>query len=205
MLDQPSSVTLLLLAQAGDRGALNQLLSDLQDGLYGYLVRLVGDKHLAEDILQEVFVLIWRKLFWLRDSAVFRPWAYRIASREAFRRLRKHRFQVKMLGHETSLAELPAREVPPLPHGWAEALPGLLACLSPASRAVLILHYLQGMTLNEVADVLEVSPGTVKSRLAYGLAALREKIGPDGSLPPAAQPRHDPPANRRGAFRDRTD
>ena len=205
MLDQPSSITLLLLAQAGDRGALNQLLSDVQDGLYGYLIRLVGDEHLAEDILQEVFVLIWRKLFWLRDPAVFRPWAYRIASREAFRRLRKHRFQAKMLGHETLLAELPAREVPPFPCGWAEALPDLLAHLSPASRAVLILHYLQGMTLNEVADVLEVSPGTVKSRLAYGLAVLRQKIGPDGSLPPAAQPRHDLPAYARGAFRDRTD
>jgi DNA-directed RNA polymerase specialized sigma24 family protein len=106
---------------------------------------------------------------------------------------------------ERLLAELPAREVPPFPHGWAEALPGLLALLSPASRAVLILHYLQGMTLDEVADVLEVSPGTVKSRLAYGLAALREKIGPDGSLPPAAQLRHHMPAYQRGAFRDRTD
>jgi len=205
MLDRPTSITRLLLAQAGDRGALNQLLRDVQDGLYGYLVRLVGDEHLAEDILQEVFVLIWRKLFWLRDPAVFRPWAYRIASREAFRRLRKHRFQVKMLGHETLLAELPACDVLPLSHGWTEALPGLLTLVSPASRAVLILHYLQGMTLNEVADVLQVSPGTVKSRLAYGLATLREKIGPDGSSSPAAQPRHDLPAYQRGAFRDRID
>ena len=194
-----------MLAQAGDRGALNQLLSDVQDGLYGYLIRLVGDEHLAEDILQEVFVLIWRKLFWLRDPAVFRPWAYRIASREAFRRLRKHRFQAKMLGHEALLAELPAREVPPFPHGWAEALPGLLALVSPASRAVLILHYLQGMTLNEVADILEVSPGTVKSRLAYGLSALRDKIGPDGTLPSPDPPRHDAPTNPKGAFDDRTD
>jgi DNA-directed RNA polymerase specialized sigma24 family protein len=62
-----------LLAQLGDRGALNRLLGDLQDGLYGYLVRPVGDKHLAEDILLEVFVLIWRKLRWLRDPEVFRP------------------------------------------------------------------------------------------------------------------------------------
>ena len=188
MSDPPSSITLVLLAQSGDRGALNQLFGDLQDGLYGYLVRLVGDKHLAEDILQEVFVLIWRKLRWLRDPEVFRPWAYRIASREAFRRLRKHRVQARALGEEALLAAIPAREAPPFPQEWADALPGLLGLLSPASRAVLILHYLQGMTLNEVADVLEVSPGTVKSRLAYGLAALRQKIGPDGSLPSAAQP-----------------
>jgi DNA-directed RNA polymerase specialized sigma24 family protein len=81
----------------------------------------------------------------------------------------------------------------------------VLALLSPASRAVLILHYLQGMTLNEVADILEVSPGTVKSRLAYGLATLRDKIGPDGSLPSLAPPRHDSPAHEKGAFNDRTD
>jgi RNA polymerase sigma-70 factor (ECF subfamily) len=205
MSDPPSSITLVLLAQSGDRGALNQLLGDLQDGLYGYLIRLVGDKHLAEDILQEVFVLIWRKLRWLRDPEVFRPWAYRIASREAFRRLRKHRVQARALGEEALLAAIPAREAPPFPQEWADALPGLLALVSPASRAVLILHYLQGMTLNELADVLEVSPGTVKSRLAYGLAVLRQKIGPDGSLPPAAQPRHDLPTYQKGAFRDRTD
>ena len=205
MSDPPSSITLVLLAQSGDRGALNQLLGDLQDGLYGYLIRLVGDKHLAEDILQEVFVLIWRKLRWLRDPEVFRPWAYRIASREAFRRLRKHRVQARALGEEALMAAIPTREVPPFPQEWADALPGLLALLSPASRAVLILHYLQGMTLNEVADVLEVSSGTVKSRLAYGLAALRQKIGPGGSSPPAGQPRHDLPAYQKGAFRDRTD
>jgi RNA polymerase sigma-70 factor, ECF subfamily len=195
MSDPPTSITLVLLAQSGDRGALNQLLSDLQDGLFGYLVGLVGDKHLAEDILQEVFVLIWRKLRWLRDPEVFRPWAYRIASREAFRRLRKHRIEARALGTEALLAGIPALEAPPFPREWAEALPGLLALLSPASRAVLILHYLQGMTLHKVADVLEVSPGTVKSRLAYGLATLRQKIGSDGSLPPAAQPRHDLPTS----------
>ena len=195
MSDPPTSITLVLLAQSGDRGALNQLLSDLQDGLFGYLVGLVGDKHLAEDILQEVFVLIWRKLRWLRDPEVFRPWAYRIASREAFRRLRKHRIEARALGTEALRAGIPALEAPPFPQEWAEALPGLLALLSPASRAVLILHYLQGMTLHKVADVLELSPGTVKSRLAYGLATLRQKIGSDGSLPPAAQPRHDLPTS----------
>ena len=205
MLSPPNSVTLVLLAQSGDRGALNQLLCGLQDGLYGYLVRLVADEHLAEDILQEVFVLIWRKLFWLRDPEVFRPWAYRIASREAFRRLKKHRVQARLVGNEGDLAEIPAREAPPVPQEWAAPLPGLLALLSPASRAVLILHYLQGLTLSEVADILELSPGTVKSRLAYGLATLRQQIGPDGSLPPPAQLPHDPGTHQKGAVHDRTD
>ena len=79
MSDPPSSITLVLLAQSGDRGALNQLFGDLQDGLYGCLVRLVGDNHLAEDNLQDVFVLIWRKLCWLRDPEVFRSAARRLS------------------------------------------------------------------------------------------------------------------------------
>jgi DNA-directed RNA polymerase specialized sigma24 family protein len=109
-------VTLVLLARSGDRQALNALLASVQAGLYGYIVRLVEDRHLAEDILQEVFMLIWRKLSWLLDPEFFRPWAYRIASREAFRRLRKQRLGARMLVRDTELAEAvsdPGQALPP--------------------------------------------------------------------------------------------
>ena len=75
-----------------------------------------------------------------------------------------------------------AEEDPPerVPREWLDQLPGHLAAVSPASRLVLVLHYLQGLTLDEVADVLALSPGTVKSRLAYGLATLRQRLGRKG-------------------------
>lgn len=66
-----------------------------------------------------------------------------------------------------------------------EHLPGLLDRVSPASRAVLVLHYLQEMSLQEVADVLGLSLGTAKSRLAYGLASLRRMI-PLRKVPPSS-------------------
>jgi RNA polymerase sigma-70 factor (ECF subfamily) len=168
---------LILLAQSGDRRALAQLLQGIQEALHGYLARLVNDEHLADDILQEVFVLIWQKLRWLRDPELFRPWVYRIASREAFHRLKKERFWSR-LASDAPLERL-AQEEPPegVPQEWLDQLPSHLAAVSPASRAVLLLHYLQGLTLEEVADVLGLSPGTVKSRLAYGLAALRQRLG----------------------------
>src|SRR5262249_53694473 len=167
----------ILLAQAGDRQALAQLLQSIQEALHRYLVRLVNDEHLADDVLQEVFVLIWRKLRWLRDPELFRPWVYRIASREAFRRLKKERFWSRRL--RDPLLETMVQEEPPerVPQEWLDQLPSHLAALSPASRAVLLLHYLQGLTLGEVANVLALSPGTVKSRLAYGLATLRHRLG----------------------------
>jgi RNA polymerase sigma-70 factor (ECF subfamily) len=166
-----------LLAQAGDRQALAQLLQSIQEALHGYLVRLVNDEHLADDILQEVFVLIWRKLHWLRDPELFRPWVYRIASREALHRLKTERSWSRLVSDPR--LETMAQEEPPerAPQEWLDQLPSHLAAVSPASRAVLLLHYLQEMTLEEVADVLALSPGTVKSRLAYGLAALRQRLG----------------------------
>ncbi|MDQ3257569.1 MAG: sigma-70 family RNA polymerase sigma factor, partial [Acidobacteriota bacterium] len=57
-----------------------------------------------------------------------------------------------------------------------KCLPQLVAALSPASRAVIVLYYLHEMSLDEVGTVLEIPIGTVKSRLAYGLASLREQI-----------------------------
>lgn len=174
---------LILLAQAGDRQALDQLFAGIQAPLYDYLVGLLRDAHLAEDVLQEVFVLTWRKLTWLRDPALFRPWVYRIASREAFRRLKKERFWSRLLGDSELLSVADGSAVDPSVRGCPERLTEYLDAVSPASRAVLILHYQQGLTHEEVADVLEIAPGTVKSRLAYGLAVLRQKLTPSGELP----------------------
>src|SRR5262249_29542017 len=149
----------ILLAQAGDRQALAQLLQSIQEALHRYLVRLVNDEHLADDVLQEVFVLIWQKLRWLRDPELFHPWVYRIASREAFRRLKKERFWSRRVSDPP--LETIAQDEPPqrVPQEWLDHLPGHLAAVSPASRAVLLLHYLQGLTLEEVTDVLALSPG----------------------------------------------
>ena len=80
---------LVLKAQAGDREALDALLTAMQGPLYRYLRAVLGDATLAEDVLQEVLFTIYRKLDWLRDPALFEAWAFRIASRAAFKKLKK--------------------------------------------------------------------------------------------------------------------
>jgi RNA polymerase sigma-70 factor (ECF subfamily) len=168
----------VLRAQSGDADALNALLESIQEPLYGYILSLVRDPHRAQDTLQDVFVLVIRKLYWLREPKVFRPWVYRIASREAFHHLRReHRIAART--EDESLMRSIAAE-PPEDRADPELLrllPVLLEQVSPASRAVLSLHYLKGMTLSEVADVLEISLGAAKARLGYGLAILRKKMG----------------------------
>jgi RNA polymerase sigma-70 factor (ECF subfamily) len=69
--------------------------------------------------------------------------------------------------------ETPANEG--IPQEWEPRLLDWIDDLPPASRAVIALHYLEEMSLDEVAAVLEIPPGTVKSRLAYGLARLRQR------------------------------
>lgn len=163
----------VLRAQTGDREALDELLRLIQEPLYRYIVSLISSRTLAEDILQEVFILIYRKLHWLREPELFRSWAYRIATREAFKHLKRERRWADHAVDETVLEELPTLPYDAL---TPELIAQLVAQVSPASRAVIVLHYLHEMPLGEVADVLGVALGTVKSRLAYGLEHLRKQI-----------------------------
>lgn len=159
---------LVLRAQSGDREAFDALLRDVAPPLLRYVARVTGDAALAEDVVQETLVIIVRKISWLSDPSLFRAWAYRIASREAFRALKKQRRYVEPVS-EGTFEEIPADP-------WQrERLLASLEKLSPASRAVITLHYLEEMPLSEVAAVLDLAPGTVKSRLAYGLAQLRKE------------------------------
>lgn len=170
---QPSDQTLLvLLAQAGDRAALERVLHEIYAPLRSYIRRLAG-ADLAEDILQEASIQILRKLPFLREPAVFRPWSFRIASRIAFAHLKRARRWrplddaplERLVSQNLNSGELPD-----------EGFLTLLDQVSPASRAVLLLHYQHDLSLEESAAILEIPLGTVKSRLHYGVAALRKHL-----------------------------
>ncbi len=165
-----SQTLLVLLAQSGDRTALEQLLHETYAPLRRYITGLVGAA-LADDVLQETSLQIFRKLRFLREPSVFRPWTFRIASRIAFSHLRHaHRWQPlddappeQVTSFDSTVGELPD-----------ESFLALLDHVSPASRAVLLLRYQHDLTLEEAAAVLELPIGTVKSRLHYGINALRK-------------------------------
>ena len=160
---------LVLRAQSGDRTAFDELLESIQRPLHRYVAAI--DRGSAEDVLQEVFILIVRNLRWLIEPSLFRPWAYRIASREAFRRLKKERRMA-----EEPLEDVAVPDDTTIDPWVRDKLLAAAERLPPASRAVILLHYFGEMPLAEVATVLEVNLGTVKSRLAYGLAQLRKEL-----------------------------
>lgn len=173
--DARGTVWLVLRAQAGDRAALEALLAHAYGLLRPYATLMLRDGDAAEDVLQDVLLAVYRKLGTLREPRAFAAWTRRIASREIFRALRRLRVHDQL--HDELPPDLPAGADPPAPpDGLLQRLPELLERVSPASRAILALHYIDDLSLDETAAVLDLPIGTVKSRLAYGLATLRRVL-----------------------------
>lgn len=168
----PDELRLVLAAQADDCAAIEALFLRVHQRLLQYIAGLVG-RDAAEDVLQEVLVKIWRNIRWLHKPELFRPWAYRIASRASFEFLRRQRRWSDQLEPNVKVEDLLAACDPAIPNLLA-GLDALLETLSPKSRAVLLLHYCHDLPLEDVAAILGISLGTAKSRLAYGLACLRK-------------------------------
>lgn len=169
----------VLQAQSGDLQALDSLLRSVQASVFQYLTAIIGDASIAEDVLQESLIRACEKLKWLREPTAFRPWLFRIATRQAYRH---HRMRSRRPESSSEVDVSHCEDGRPSPSENLEReevnllLSQSLDHVSPASRSVLSLHYLQELSLQEAADVLEVSLGTVKSRLAYGLLQLRKQL-----------------------------
>ena len=168
----------VLRAQVGDREALENLLRSMLPSLRRYLTGLGGAD--GEDVLQDVMVIIIRKLGSLQEPEVFRAWIFRIASREVFRHLRKRRLWIEHHEDDFPFDRLSSPDLPPP----GQSIPQLLttAEVSPASRAVLLLHFQEELSLPEIAAILDIPLGTAKSRLAYGLASIRKHLKKKGDI-----------------------
>lgn len=174
MTDQHDELLLVLRVQAGDVGAFEQLLIRLHRSLRTYVCGMVGSTQ-ADDVLQEVALRIFRQIRFLAEPRAFRAWAQRIATRVALAHLQREKRWREFENDPEIIGGLPAPE----PRGLEEFGPEFLALVeqvSPASRAVILLHYQQHYSLEETAAILDIPLGTAKSRLAYGVATLRKSI-----------------------------
>ncbi|HEX6315659.1 MAG TPA: sigma-70 family RNA polymerase sigma factor [Gemmatimonadaceae bacterium] len=168
MTDAPSGEAWLVLrAQAGSREHLERLVDTAQRFLAPRLAPMFDQPADAEDVLQDVLFVICRRLWTLNDVRLFRPWAHRIAMRAAWKAIHRVRRE------RTRDANVDLDMLPGADRDETIDLVARLGAVSQASRVVLMLHYVDGMTIEATAAELGVAPGTVKSRLAYGLKQLR--------------------------------
>jgi RNA polymerase sigma-70 factor (ECF subfamily) len=165
---------LVLRARSGDHDAFDVLARSVTARLYAIALRILRDVHLAEDSVQDSLVDGWRDLRALRDPALFDAWMTRILVRNCYRAAKRDRATRKLTvataehtsDHSTAVAERDR-----LAHAFGR--------LTPEHRVVVVLRYYLEWEPTEIADALGVAPGTVRSRLHYGLENLRAVLEAD--------------------------
>jgi RNA polymerase sigma-70 factor, ECF subfamily len=179
---------LLSALQAGDEQAYEQLIQRFQTPVYNLAYRLLNDQADASDVLQEVFLKVFRNVGHFRGDSSLRTWLYRIAVNESHNRRRwLFRHRRGETGIEDAFDDSDVRDKPLMDTGETpfdftmnrEAqilLEEGLAAINPVFRAVLVLREIEEMSYEEIAGILEVSIGTVKSRIVRGREALRKYI-----------------------------
>jgi RNA polymerase sigma factor (sigma-70 family) len=158
----------------GDRQALSELYERYQRSLFSYLLQLTPDYGLAEELLQDTLVAVWKSARSFEGRSSVLTWLVGIARRQAHNTLRQRRLPL------ADLAELecvPAPDLEPEEFALASVARGELAQafrqLAPVHREVLLLTFVQELSYQETATILEVPVGTVKSRLSNARRALR--------------------------------
>jgi len=171
---------------AGSAEALQELYDRHSRGLLRFLERMLGDPGLAEDVCQEAFLRLWRKanMFDPRRGT-FSAWLYRAASNLAFNRLALRSSTETTLEGGGELTGPGSDQPVASAHQGerGELLHRALARLSPGDRAILTLRHLEERPVAEVASILEILEGTVKSRVHYALHRLRSFLEPTLGAP----------------------
>ena len=168
---------LVILAQKGDKGAFTALAAARVDRFIAVSNRILRDLALAEDATQQALLSIWRDLPQLRDPARFDAWSYRLLVRACYAeagRTRRAGPNIHLLPTDEPMAADRLSAVvdrDQLERGFRR--------LSIDHRAVVVLHHYLDMPLDEVADVLGVPAGTVRSRLHHAMRGLRAALDAD--------------------------
>jgi RNA polymerase sigma-70 factor (ECF subfamily) len=174
--------------QSGEETAYEELIERFQQPIYSLVLRLVDDQSEASDVTQDVFLKVFRSIGSFRGQSSLKTWIYRIGVNEAHNRRRwfgRHRrpevgLETQEEGSRGLIDSLCDRSRSPydqaLNQEWRTAINKALDGLNPVFRSAVVLRDIEDLSYEEIADVLEVSLGTVKSRILRGREALRRSL-----------------------------
>jgi len=171
----PDWAQVAALAAAGDRRAFERLYRAHVDRVYALCARLAGDRVLAEELTQDVFVRAWEKLALFKGESAFGTWLHRLAVNVALNHLKtdgRHRRRT-VDDADDVVAALPGR---PLAPGDLMDLEHAVAKLPPGARTVFVLHDVEGYRHEEIAERLGITSGGSKAQLHRARLLLRQSL-----------------------------
>ncbi len=161
----------------GDVEAFNELMEAHEDRVFGICLRMLRNREAALDATQDTFLTVFRKADRYKATAAFSTWLYRVTVNTCYDYLRKEkRKQADRLPETHDVADPRAEDA----YASADVRPQIdeaLGSLSPEFRAAIVLVDLQGMSLEQASNTLDVPTGTVKSRLFRARKQLARRLG----------------------------
>jgi RNA polymerase sigma-70 factor, ECF subfamily len=174
--EREAQAALLERCRAGDTRAFEALVEEHQDRAYALALRIVRSESDAEEVAQDAFVKAWLSIREFRGESGFGTWLHRIVVRRALDRAESLRARAAREERLDPDREIGTGAAGIRPHPSAPRSGGierLMDALSPLQRAALTLHYYEDRSVSEIASLLDLPEGTVKTHMNRGRAALR--------------------------------
>ncbi len=164
----------VLAAAGGDRRAFERLYREHLDRVYSIAVRMLGDRMLAEEVTQDVFVRVWQKLPSFRGDSAFSTWLHRVAVNIVLTRRKSAGVQQDRTPDDhQAIDQSPAR---PVSVGDRLDLESAIAALPPGARQIFVLHDVEGFTHEEIGAQLGITSGGSKAQLHRARLLLRTAL-----------------------------
>lgn len=177
----------LLLAQRGDRDAINDLVLTYQQPVFNLCYRMLGERRDAEDAAQDALIKMVTKLHTYDVTRPFKPWVLRIASNECIDRIRRRKPEVSLDGMgedgawEWQAGKSPNPEAELLHDERHAKIHALLETLAPVDRNVVALFYWEELAYTEIEEVTGLTVSAIKSRLFRARRTLAEMLQEEGT------------------------
>lgn len=174
---------LILQLQEGDLEALGELYDRHKQLVYRTALAITGDSEAASDLLQDVFLRFYRFADRIDARRPIEPWLYRMTTNLSYTWAKRNQRWYQPLEDLAEWLVGPAKnspyEVVEQNDEW-ERVQKAVSALPLPQRMVVVLYYLNDLSLEEISDILDIPAGTVKSRLHYGRRALKQSLGLQG-------------------------
>jgi RNA polymerase sigma-70 factor (ECF subfamily) len=179
-VDQKLDRELILQLQEGELDVLGELYDRHRQLVFRTALAITGDPEMASDLLQEVFLRLYRFANRIDPERPIQPWLYRMTTNLAYTWVKRRTRWLRLI---QDMADRVILDKKPSPHLLAERdeswrwIQQAITSLPIQQRVVVVLYYINDQSLQEISEILEIPVGTVKSRLYYARKVLKKKLG----------------------------